>query len=46
LPSLRVTARVRVPAEGSVMRSLYFKQGTRSDTALWSLLPDDHDPAP
>jgi len=28
------------------MRSLYFKQGMRCDTALWSLLPDDHDLAP
>jgi hypothetical protein len=28
-----------------VMRSLDFKEGTRSDAALWSRLPDDPDPA-
>ncbi len=42
--SLRVAERCGYVQEG-VLRSLHLKQGIRGDTALWSRLPSDPEPA-
>ena len=45
VPSLRVAERCGYVQEG-VLRSLHVKQGIRGDTALWSRLASDPEPAP